>query len=541
MRLLLAILALGGLAAGVGAFLATRPAARAVGPGAQDARAPVEIARRASEPRPLAAAESASSAAPARDGRDAVLPAPPLVDLGDSLAGFAIDTAFEGIEIDVSVVDAEGVPAPHAIVFGSWLIRFEMRPLDVPPGSEEGEAPADVAFRPTTHEAQCDQYGRVRLRLRTRLDDVPLTLRAHVAPYYASAGVVLDSTPVEPVVLRLEPPGALAVRLVDDSGAPVQGAHVRASQPRVTGAFGYTDAAGWAQLAEVPLGEVAISVQTPFGTQVQGAAEIVSGGLTSALLQADRGELRIAATGVVLDAYGRPLSGVRVRCGGETLGTEPDGSFTFWAAPTAEVSVEPDVGPWSPTYAPESRTVAFGASDLVFRSNGDLVLERLRIRVTDAASGARLGAQLLVIDPDEDPPNAVHPERRSAAGRPRLTFTVPDGVLERFLPLRPGTRLIVQAQGYADATVDPSLERGPLDVALRAGFGREFRLVDQATGAPLLAVDVTLGERWVGRTNREGRLWIRGAWEPGDDLLVRGFRPRAFNPELAVVPLQSAP
>lgn len=223
-----------------------------------------------------------------------------IVDLGDLVLPAV--RALSGIAFD-----RPGEPLPGAVVRarGGDAGRDRFRP---------GKPPAVGTVSLLRRETRADDRGRFRFEGLVP-GDYEMTLVVPGGVDVESVVTVPADRDLSGVELVASPGASVAFRVVDESGAPVQGISIVPRGPgKPEGLEALSDAEGWAALRGLPAIPLSFSIQEPaeFGKEPRFAKEevgpFVPAGQEVAVV------LRVPAPlrGVVVDAAGNPLDGMHV-------------------------------------------------------------------------------------------------------------------------------------------------------------------------------------------------------------------------------------
>ena len=334
-----------------------------------------------------------------------------------------------------------------------------------------------------------------------------------------------------PHPLRMLPGGSVLVRVLQEAaGAPVEAAGVHLSpvaaldtKERVI--VGSTDALGEVRFADVSAGEYRTHVRAPHSEHdLRGELVVEEGGehVLEVVLASDG--LALAVSGVFLDEAGTPTFDASLWVGesrvhGELVYPDVTGRFALYRVPCDQLLVRLSERVDTDRYAPESVSVPFGTTGLVFRRVETLERRVSRFRVVDADTGESVhgsGVALYFEDSMQsmDVNSGFH-------GEDHVWIVHADRRALRWLAWAPG---YVRASGLlpdGDAMLEVRLERG--DVA-------PLLVLDALDERPIEGarfLDQGLME-W-GTSDGEGRLVLRDASPAGRLAIERlGYRPRVW-------------
>lgn len=413
-------------------------------------------------------------------------------------------------ELEVEVAYSDGRPAAGAVV--SFACRMKAEPF-VDPGNRTNAA------------------GRVRLGVwdRYEFEDGELTARD-------ADGNVSEVLPIEaPFVpglrrLVLAPGAELTVRVLEPDGSPVAGRRVLLAGdwtygPRV---YGETDEDGRRRFDALFTGAYTLNTWLPeHGRWDRRAVELVRGESLLFEIVLEEPSVPLAVSGTVHDEEGRPLAKVELAIvldgrDAETVRTEDDGTFRFFARPSARVLVASNVVQQGDRFEPAEADVAFGTQHLVFRRTARAVQRTFEVEVYDRLTGAEVEHFVATID------RGPGTERWSDSYAPRRRFD---------LRLLDDARWRVKSHGYLTrelnltAALDALREGERLRVGLDAGLDHAFQVFDSETSEPIAGVvfrSQTGGET---RTDDDGRVRLRSDRWSVYRATKEGYEPEDWDPD----------
>jgi protocatechuate 3,4-dioxygenase beta subunit len=314
------------------------------------------------------------------------------------------------------------------------------------------------------------------------------------------------------VVLRLEAPGRLDARVVDEAGAPIAGADVGAygSASMAGGDQKTTDAAGAATFESLPPQRYRVSASAEGLARDLEEATVAPGQTAEVTLTLKRGG---TIDGRIVGLSTEDLGRCMVRGGGTGDQPKPDGSFVLHGVQPGAVEVTASVFP-----AGRQRSVRTEVTDIevpvsveIDFTTGLTVRGTVRrasrpaagLTVSAGGRGGRVAGSAVTdadgayeiagLDPGELEVRAVDEVGRTLAARTvqaradtRVDLVVPAGALAgRVVDAR-------RREGIAGARVRATSEEPPLvDRSAQTGEDGAFRLAELADGAWALRVEAS--------------------------------------------------
>ncbi len=316
----------------------------------------------------------------------------------------------------------------------------------------------------------------------------------------------------EEVVLRLEAPGRLEVRAVDEAGGPIAGADVGAygSASMAGGGKGTTDAAGVATFESLPPQRYRVSASAEGLARDLKEATVASGQTAEVTLTLKRGgTIDGRIVGLSADDLGRCM----VRGGGTGDQPKPDGSFVLHGVRPGAVEVTASVFPAgrqrsvrtevTDIEVPVSVEIDFTAGITVRGTVRRAARPAAGLMVSAGGPGDRVAGSAVAdadgayeiagLDPGELEVRAVDEVGRTLAARTvqargdtRVDLVVPAGALAgRVVDAR-------RREGIAGARVRATCqEPPPVDRSAQTGEDGTFRIAELADGGWALRVEAS--------------------------------------------------
>lgn len=328
------------------------------------------------------------------------------------------------------------------------------------------------------------------------------------------------------VVVVVEEPASLLVRVSDLEGRPVAGVEVGMDDdvhalawpitPRV-----HTDERGEATAPGLIAGRYLVWLPAHAdGGGASQSVDLAMGERAELAFRIEASRKELAVSGRVVDTAGAPVERARVsvRAVGvddgwrETVTSDPEGRFEVHAPRVESVRVAPAGGVFDDDLEPLEQVVPFGSIGVELRRTRAVELVELPFEIADAAT-------------DELVPGALVMTYR----RPRLGdysfHRAVDGRASPRVPDHPDTAFVLEAKGYrrlevslADVRAKASEGRVPR-IGIERGLLRTLAVVrerSEGTSEPVAGVRVTSDGALVGTTDARGSVTLDlDAWPTG--------------------------